>query len=146
MVGQACPELRKSGSVEAVLVEIANVSRSTTVSDLSRPVQATQVAKALVTSDQEVKGTWVSSNGEEVPLGLTIAHLPFSSSSSVAIDIELDEGRERFQIRAEDQRPTVLPAGDGRTLAVTPYFIVAPKDESLKSFASCVRRHFAVGH
>lgn len=148
IVGRACPELQHhSNSVEGVLVEMANVSTSTTISDLSRPVQAKQVAKALVTSDQEVDSTWITSSGKEVPLGLKIPRLPSDSSSSVAIEIAIGKKNpQQLHVQAQNQQPTVLPAGDGRSVAVTPYFIFAPKTESLKTYWLCVRRQNEATH
>lgn len=130
--------------MEAVLIETANVTAGTTLSDLMRPVQARQVAKALVTNDAEVHGTWATSNDETVPLALKVARLPPDVSSPVVVELAIgDDASQKLSVETRDQQPVVVQVGDGRAVAITPYFLVAPKAEGLRAFARCVRLDYS---
>lgn len=144
-IARSCAALkqRASGSPPAaVFVEVAHVRAPVSAplrEHLAEPVSVSHVAGIMLEPDRPASSPWGAA-----PQTLTVRwHEASSAPSELELEIDSDPS-SRTTVRLDDQEPTLatrLQPGHEGAIVVTPYYLFAPKEESLQLLQRCRADH-----
>ncbi|MGC4067971.1 MAG: hypothetical protein QM784_25640 [Polyangiaceae bacterium] len=158
LIARACPALKEpppSTQLVSMFVEVADVS-SIVEEPLdtwlaTHPVEVSQVAHVMVPMElgKQVTAPWRDCRDPECPtetraqLTVSASTLPGNVVTPVTLQLTFTDGREGRSVAVVttgNQTPAVakptVPRGSS-TVVVTPYYLFAPKDQSVEDLMQC---------